>query len=173
VTELLLTDKVTVNLFLVTVYKSLFVPSTLHSSSSPPYHIHLATLAIKKTTSRPLSTTMSNNNGSSSVPLVLPVLVPSLLGQPSRRPYVVMSHAEEHLQELLDFLKDALQSARERNEVEPSTCEAGFAHNKIILVASSVAELESVKDEAIKAELAARLDSVKKRLQEVRDLLRI
>ncbi|EAT88606.1 hypothetical protein SNOG_03401 [Parastagonospora nodorum SN15] len=90
---------------------------------------------------------MSNNNHLRSDP-VIPVLVPWLRGQPSRRPYVVMRRAEEHHRELLVFLQDMATKAKEANMTAPTACHAGFAHNKVMIVASSVAELEAVRDEA-------------------------
>ncbi|KAH3955222.1 hypothetical protein HBH98_036250 [Parastagonospora nodorum] len=115
---------------------------------------------------------MSNNNHLRSDP-VIPVLVPWLRGQPSRRPYVVMRRAEEHHRELLVFLQDMATKAKEANRTAPTACHAGFAHNKVMIVASSVAELEAVRDEAIKADIALRLQFLKGELAKTRDMLKM
>jgi hypothetical protein len=113
---------------------------------------------------------MSKTNDSRPEP-VLRVLLQRMNVQPSRRPYIVLRRAEGHYRELLVFLYEKARGAREANQTATTACQAGFASNKITLVASSVAELDAVGDEAVKAETSDHLQALKTSLQQVRDLL--
>jgi len=104
---------------------------------------------------------------------VIPVLVPWLRGQPSRRPYVVMRRTEEHYRELLVFLQDMRKMGADPNSAPATMCHVGFAHNKVLIVASSLAELEAVRDEAIKADIAGRLEFVKRDFAKTRNMLKM
>lgn len=171
-TGLSLAVEVRVKLFLISVYKSRFVPSALNSSSSSHSHTTPGFASHHHHDPRPLSTTMSNPSDPRPNP-VIPVLVPWLRGQPSRRPYVVMRRAEEHYRELLVFLHDMAKKAEEPNMAPATTCHVGFAHSKVMIVASSVAELKAVRNKAIKADIAGRLEFLNGDFARTRHMLKM
>ncbi|KAH7077417.1 hypothetical protein FB567DRAFT_552934 [Paraphoma chrysanthemicola] len=116
---------------------------------------------------------MSNNNttvGDELADSVPRILVPSALGVPSRRHFVVVRRAREHYQELVTLGEEVFERSGGPDNAVFTECEKGLIRNKLFLIKNSIAELDALP-EAKKADIATDLQSLKDDWEQVTNKL--
>ncbi|KAH7073119.1 hypothetical protein BKA63DRAFT_567696 [Paraphoma chrysanthemicola] len=101
--------------------------------------------------------TTNNDDIAGSVPTIL---VPSALGVPSRRHFVVVRRAREHYEDLAKLGEEIFERSGGPANAVFTECEKGLIRNKLFLVKDSIAELDALP-EAKKVDIAIELQSLK------------